>query len=91
MIELPRSLQIFEMRDGIDYEFVMPGIMIGGHSATSDVVAGRWVLRQEVNGRTYVAEHESEFCAVLLLIAQRGGYTGELRFMGDGAGSAPNE
>jgi hypothetical protein len=79
MIELPESVRIFEMRDGIDYEFVMPSIMIGGEGTTQKMVDGRWRLTQRLDGHEWVAEHESRWAAVLLLIAARMGFEGELR------------
>ncbi len=79
MIELPESIRTFEMRDGIDYEFVMPHIMIGGEGTTQEMVDGRWRLTQRLDGHEWVAEHESRSAAVLLLIAARLGFEGELR------------
>jgi hypothetical protein len=83
MIELPRSLRIFEMRDGIDYEFTMPHVSIGGEGTTQEMVAGRWRLTQRLDGREWTAEHESRWAAVLLLIAARMGFTGELHEAAD--------
>lgn len=81
MIELPRELRIFEMKDGIDYAFTMPGIMIGGAGTTEEVVNGQWRLTQRLDGREWTVQHESQMCAVLLLIAARAGYAGEFRFV----------
>jgi len=79
MIELPRSLRIFEMRAGIDYEFTMPHVSIGGEGTTQELVNGRWRLTQRLDGHEWVAEHESRWAAVLMLIAARMGFEGELR------------
>jgi hypothetical protein len=76
--QLPKSLGIFEMRKGIDYRFVMPGVMIGGEGVTGEMVNGRWRLTQRLDGFEWVAEHESRVAAVLLLIAKRVGFVGSL-------------
>jgi hypothetical protein len=84
VIELPRTLRIFEMQDGIDYEFTMPGVAIGGANTTEELIGGKWRLTQRLDGREYVVEHESQWAAVLLLIALRAGFTGELHAIPEG-------
>lgn len=78
-----RAHEIFTMDKGIDYEFTMPHIAVGGAGLTQEMVDGRWHLTQVIDGHTWTAEHESRTCAVLLLIAARMGFVGELRYMAD--------
>ena len=92
-----RTIEIFNMREGIDYEFTMPSIAIGGAGLTEELVNGRWRLTQQIDpdGPRWTAEHESRTCAVLLLIAARMGFVGDLRYMtdldeDDGAGPVPD-
>lgn len=75
----PREFKIFNASSGCDYSFVMSHTWLGGHSVKEKLVNGNWQLTQEVAGRTYEAEHESHHAAVLLLIALRLGFRGELR------------
>lgn len=78
MTQLPKSIEIFEMRSDVDYEFVMPGVMLGGEGVTGEMVNGRWRLTQRLDGFEWVAEYESRMAAVLLLIAKRAGFVGTL-------------
>lgn len=73
--------QVFDS-DGGDYTFVMSHVGLSGRDVAVRLEAGKWVLTQRSDGREWTVRHEDKTCAVLLLIAARMGFTGELHPIG---------
>lgn len=66
--------------DGGDYDFTMSHVAIGGRGVEVTLDRGEWVLTQRIGEATWTARNEDKTAAVLLLIAARMGFVGELRY-----------
>lgn len=79
---LDSFMEVFDGRGG-DYEFTMSHVAISGHGIEVEFDAGEYVLTQREDGHVWTARSEYKTAAVLLLIAARVGFVGELRYAAD--------